>query len=43
MPYCEDPMGGRKPINAKCETVRALLAQALHRAGGWLKALTVKL
>jgi putative SOS response-associated peptidase YedK len=25
VPYwCEDPRGGRKPINAKCETVRAL-------------------
>ena len=24
IPYwCEDPKGGRKPINAKCETVRA--------------------
>jgi len=25
IPYwCEDPKGGRKPINAKCETVRTL-------------------
>jgi putative SOS response-associated peptidase YedK len=25
IPYwCEDPKGGRKPINAKCETVRML-------------------
>ena len=22
--WCQDPMGGRKPINAKCETVHAL-------------------
>ena len=25
IPYwCQDPKGGRKPINAKCETVRTL-------------------
>jgi putative SOS response-associated peptidase YedK len=22
--WCEDPTGGRKPINARCETVRTL-------------------
>ncbi len=28
IPYwCEDPKGGRKPINAKCETVRTLPAR----------------
>ena len=44
IPYwCKDPKGGRKPINAKCETVRhaadlprRLSAAALHRPGRWL-------
>jgi putative SOS response-associated peptidase YedK len=41
VPYwCSDPKGGRKPINAKCETVRTpptfrgcLCATTLHRSG----------
>ena len=29
IPYwCEDPKGGRKPINAKCETVRTLFLRS---------------
>jgi hypothetical protein len=44
IPYwCRDPNGGRKPINAKCETVRTLPTfrdayrrPALHRTGRWL-------
>ena len=44
IPYwCGDPKGGRKPINAKCETVRTLptfrdayRAATLHRSGRWL-------
>jgi putative SOS response-associated peptidase YedK len=38
IPYwCNDPNGGRKPINAKFETVRVLPTfrdAPLHRAGG---------
>src|SRR6476619_1456730 len=32
IPYlCKDPTGGRKPINAKCETVALLYLQPLDR------------
>jgi putative SOS response-associated peptidase YedK len=41
--WCNDPKGGRKPINAKCETgkgagdvPRCIPATTLHRAGGRL-------
>ena len=42
--WCNDPTGGRKPINAKCETVlnnlpelpRCVPQSSLHRAGGRL-------
>jgi putative SOS response-associated peptidase YedK len=41
--WCQDPKGGRKPINAKCETVdrlpmfrEALPPAPLHPAGRWL-------
>jgi putative SOS response-associated peptidase YedK len=44
IPYwCQDPTGGRKPINAKCETVHnqptfrdAYRTTAVHRSGRWL-------
>jgi hypothetical protein len=38
VPYwCQDPSGGRKPINAKAESVsRRLRSATLHRAGRWL-------
>jgi putative SOS response-associated peptidase YedK len=44
IPYwCQDPKGGRKPINAKSETVaslpmfpRSLRAAPMHPSGGWL-------
>src|SRR5262245_47058587 len=44
IPYwCQDPSGGRRPINAKAESVSRLpdvqgwlCSAALHRAGRWL-------
>jgi putative SOS response-associated peptidase YedK len=35
IPYwCKDPKGGRKPINAKCETVATLPTFRMHTADG---------
>jgi putative SOS response-associated peptidase YedK len=42
IPYwCQDPKGGRKPINAKCETVHSLPTfRDAYRAGGASSRLT---